>query len=125
MLAGGTVASASGVAVRQAGTRGPDPRRRPGSRPPRAGAGSRPTRPIPADPALVGRTLLIRHGDGTTHGWTLARVEPAADQRVRLHVREEPGFLIEGSDRPARYYQFPGHRPAPARTPSRIATIRR
>ncbi|WP_435019471.1 hypothetical protein TA3x_001313 [Tundrisphaera sp. TA3] len=58
------------------------------------------------DPA--GRTLLIRHGDGTTRGWTLVRVEPVAAGRVRLHVREEPGFLVEGKERAAHYYQFPG-----------------
>ena len=30
---------------------------------------------MPNPDALVGRTLLIRHGDGTTRGWTLSRVE--------------------------------------------------
>ncbi len=106
-LAGGTVASASGLATRQPYYAG------------KILAAARfatadgrgwfeADATIPADPRLVGRTLLIRHGDGTTHGWTLRRVEPAPNKRVRLHVREEPGFLIEGDDHHARYYQFPG-----------------
>ena len=123
MMAGGTVASVGGVAVRQpsyagkilAAARFPTPE----------GRGWFETdAPIPADPSLVGRTLLIRHGDQTTRGWTLTRVEPAANQRVRLHVREEPGFLIEGNDRSARYYQFPGTTSPGPHTFS-IATIRR
>ena len=56
----------------------------------------------------IGSDCLIRHGDGTTRGWTLRRVESLPDRRSRLYVREEPGFLIEGDDRAARYYQFPG-----------------
>ena len=64
--------------------------------------------PVPADRALAGRTLIIRHGDGSAHAWTLLRAEAAPDKRTRLIVREEPGFLIEGGDRRARYYQFPG-----------------
>ena len=79
---------------------------------------------IPDDPGLAGRTLIIRHGDGTTHGWTLLRVEPAAEKRTRLHVREEPGFLIEGDDRHARYYQFPGNT-SPGPHAFGISTIRR
>jgi len=79
---------------------------------------------VPDDPALMGRTLLIRHGDGTTRGWTLRKVEPMPNQRTRLYVREEPGFLIEGDDRSARYYQFPGNT-APGPHTFSIATIRR
>ena len=106
MMAGGTVASAAGVAVRQpsysgqilAAARFPNPESR---------GWFETDAPIPPDPALNGRTLLIRHGDGTGHGWTLERIEPIANNRVRLHVREEPGFLIEGENRNAQYYQFP------------------
>jgi hypothetical protein len=61
-----------------------------------------------ADPdALAGRTLLIRHGDGTARAWTLRRVENAPDG-LRLHVREEPGFAIDPHRDEAHYYQFPG-----------------
>ena len=106
MMAGGTVASASGVSIRQpmpagkilASARYPTAESR---------GWFETDAPIAPDPSLVGRTLLIRHGDRAARGWTIARVEPAADQRVRLHVKEEPGFLIEGADRVARYYQFP------------------
>jgi hypothetical protein len=123
MLAGGTVAVVAGVAVRQpeysgkilASTRFSNS----------DGRGWFETdAAIPADPALVGRTLLIRHGDRTTHGWTLSRVEPVGANRVRLHVREEPGFLIEGQDRAAHYYQFPGT-VSPGPHTFNISTIRR
>ena len=123
MLAGGTVASLSGVAVRQPSYGG---RVLAAARfPTLEGRGWFETdAPIPAEASLVGRTLVIRHGDKTTHGWTLTRVEPAAEKRVRLHVREEPGFLIEGNDRVAHYYQFPGSTSPGPHTFS-IATIRR
>ncbi|WP_435007609.1 hypothetical protein P12x_004874 [Tundrisphaera lichenicola] len=79
---------------------------------------------IPDDPTLIGRTLLIRHGDGTTHGWTLVRIEPVEGRRVRLHVHEEPGFRIEPHDRSARYYQFPGTN-SPGPHSFSISTIRK
>ena len=62
---------------------------------------------LPPRLELAGRTLIIRHGDGTTHGWTLHQVETIGPGRTRLHVREEPGFTIEGKNSVARYYQFP------------------
>jgi hypothetical protein len=66
------------------------------------------TSPSADDPAtLAGRVLLIRHGDGTTRGWTLRAAEPVAPNRLRLHVREEPGFRLDPSTGAARYYQFP------------------
>ena len=77
-----------------------------------------------AEPAtLAGRTLLIRHGDGTTHGWTIQRVEPFGEHRTRFYVHEEPGFTLEGKDAVAHYYQFPNTTsPGPhAFTISRIA----
>ena len=105
MLAGGTVASLERVAVRQPKLLG---KITGASR--FATADSRgwfeTDAPLPAPPTLVGRTLLIRHGDGTTHGWTVHQIEPRGDQ-TRLHVREEPGFTLEGKDAAARYYQFP------------------
>ena len=64
-----------------------------------------------ADPeALAGRVLLIRHGDGTTRGWTLSRVENLPKGGVggaRLHVREDPAFQIDGKTATARYQRFP------------------
>jgi hypothetical protein len=123
MMAGGTVANASGVAVRQpsysgkilAAVRYQTPE----------GRGWFETdAPIPNDATLIGRTLSIRHGDDTAWGWTLTKIEPTAENRVRLYVREEPGFLIEGKDRAAHYYQFPSTTsPGPHRFT--IGTIRR
>ena len=123
MLAGGTVAQLSGVAVRQASHNG---RILAAARYPTAdGRGWFETdSAIPEGPGLIGRTLLIRHADKTTHGWTLTRVEPTANGRVRLYVREEPGFLIEGSERAAHYYQFP-NTTSPGPHTFSIATIKR
>jgi hypothetical protein len=56
---------------------------------------------------IEGRSLFIRHGDGTSHGWTIEGAAGVAKRRVRLHVREEPGFLIDPATTEARYYQFP------------------
>jgi hypothetical protein len=61
---------------------------------------------LPADPAVAGRTLVVQHGDGSFRSWTLDSIESTAEG-TRLHVREEPGFSLEGSGRKARYYQFP------------------
>jgi hypothetical protein len=55
---------------------------------------------------LAGRVLLVQHGDGTTHGWTVDHVESHAGG-ARIHVVEEPGFLIDDTTSEARYYQFP------------------
>jgi len=60
-----------------------------------------------ADPdSLAGRALLIRHGDGTTHGWTIDHVE---NNRLgtKIFVREEPGFTLDSNTGDATYYQFP------------------
>ncbi len=56
---------------------------------------------------VEGRALLIGHGDGSVHGWTIRSVVDAGEARVRVSVREEPGFLIDPSSAEARYYQFP------------------
>jgi hypothetical protein len=61
---------------------------------------------LPDDPAIAGRTLIVRHGDGTCKAWTLDSIE-STPQGTRLHVREEPGFEIEQKTGAARYYQFP------------------
>ena len=62
---------------------------------------------VPDPETLVGRVLLIRHGDGTTHGWTLQGIENA-EAGARLYVHEEPGFELDAKRGDnARYYQFP------------------
>ena len=62
--------------------------------------------PVADADTLVGRTRVVPHGDGTTRGWTLTRVENKGDA-ARLFVLEEPGFAIERESGAARYYQFP------------------
>jgi hypothetical protein len=63
---------------------------------------------VPNSDSMAGRTLLIQHGDGTTRGWTLSRVENTqGGYASRLYVREEPGFLIDRKSGAACYYQFP------------------
>ncbi|MBV8487752.1 MAG: hypothetical protein JO161_05690 [Planctomycetaceae bacterium] len=56
--------------------------------------------------SVEGKTLVVQHGDGTCHSWTLDSAE-TTPEGTRLFVREEPGFLIDQSDHSARYYQFP------------------
>jgi hypothetical protein len=63
--------------------------------------------PVPDPETLSGRVLFIRHGDGPTRGWTLARAVNTADGRARLYVQEEPGFQVDPDNHVARYYQFP------------------
>jgi hypothetical protein len=61
----------------------------------------------PPDPEqLAGRVMLVQHGDGTTHGWTVSRVE-TVPSGARIHVREEPGFIVDPKTLLARFYQFP------------------
>jgi len=62
--------------------------------------------PLPAPETLSGRVMLVRHGDGTTHGWTLTRVENL-ENGARLHVREEPGIRLVGRERDAEFYHYP------------------
>jgi hypothetical protein len=61
---------------------------------------------VPDLDQLAGRILLIRHGDGTTHGWTLQRAENLA-RSARIFIREEPGFEIERASGAGIFYQFP------------------
>ena len=123
MMAGGSVASLGGVVVRQPVLTGKIlSATRFGSTESRGWFET--DAELPGGSNLVGRTLIIRHGDGTTHGWTLQQVEPLANHRIRLHVREEPGFTITGKDRHADYYQFPATT-SPGPHTFRIATIAR
>ena len=104
VLAGGTFASCGGVTVRQASAAGKivaASRQR--------GSGSRgwfvSDTPLPDVETLAGRALLVRHGDGTTHGWTIERVENRGES-ARVYVREETGFDLDASGT-AKFYQFP------------------
>ncbi|QEH33507.1 hypothetical protein OJF2_20090 [Aquisphaera giovannonii] len=105
VLAGGTFAEASGRLVSQPSLRGTVAGSV--SKPSSKGLGwfVTPTR-MAADPALAGRALIIEHGDGSSHSWTLSSVEPTA-KGTRLHVLEEPGFSLESDGAPARFHQFP------------------
>jgi len=62
---------------------------------------------LPVGNDLVGRTLLIRHGNESTRAWTIRHVENM-NRGSRLYVLEEPGFMFEKASEAARYYQFPG-----------------
>jgi len=105
-LAGGTFARAAGTELRQDRTTGRvvGAGRQPGD-------GSRGWFEVEGRPeafaGVEGRCLLIRHGDGTVHGWTVRAVEPAGRKSVRLRVVEEPGFLVDPTTADAIYYQFP------------------
>ncbi|WP_337177867.1 hypothetical protein [Paludisphaera sp.] len=104
-LVGGTYAEASGMLVSQPSVRGTivAAGRSPGE-------GSRgyfvTPEELPEGLAVAGRALFVQHGDGTTRAWTLAAAEPTAEG-TRLHVREEPGFLVDEATGAAEYYQFP------------------
>lgn len=63
--------------------------------------------PLPATENLAGRTLLIRHGDGSSRGWTIVAVENIEDG-ARIHVREEAGLRIDPATTSAKYERFPG-----------------
>jgi hypothetical protein len=63
---------------------------------------------------LAGRTLLVRHGDGNSRGWTIVRAESLGKNGGRLWVREEPGFRVDAQTGEGHAYQFPGgRRPGP------------
>ena len=122
MRAGGTVAGLSGVGLRQSPLEGRV-----------LGTTRQASRDslgwfdvsgiLPADRTLSGRFLRIRHADGTTHGWSIAKVEPMGPDRSRIYVQEDPGFEIS-QDGQARYHHYPTTtNPAP-HTYS-ISTIRR
>ncbi|MGC8638881.1 MAG: hypothetical protein ACP5XB_03255, partial [Isosphaeraceae bacterium] len=105
VLAGGTFAEGAGKFVSQASLAGTltGSVRRTTER----GAGWFITPDHLADaPSIAGRTLVVEHGDGTCRSWTLDSLE-STPAGTRLHVREEPGFLIDPRDGAARYYQFP------------------
>jgi hypothetical protein len=83
-----------------------------------ASAGSRgwfeTAEPLPSPEQFTGRTLLVRHGDGTSRGWTITRALNLSTTTARIYVKEEPGFRIDSESRDAQLYQFPrGSSPGP------------
>ena len=50
-------------------------------------------RRIPEDRPLDGRLMIVVHGDGSTHGYTISRVENTGDHGI-IYVKEDPGFEI-------------------------------
>ena len=66
------------------------------------------TESLPRPEALAGRTLLVRHGDGTSRGWTIVEAENLAEGGARFHVREDAGLRIEPESGTARSNRFPG-----------------
>jgi hypothetical protein len=124
VLAGGTFAEVSGRRVDQVPAAGKVVR---AVRKPSADGQSRgwfqSDAPLPDTDTLAGRVVLVRHGDGTTRGWTLTRVENAPGG-ARLFVREEPGFALDPATGQAQYYQFPRARP-PGPHPFRVDQIAR
>ncbi len=107
MLAGGTMATLGGQSLRQRNAAGTIGAALPGGVFLAAGA--------IADPgAAAGRTLVIRHGDGTARAWTILAAENVPGPAVRFHVREETGFQLDPQTGAAQYVQYPCTRhPAP------------
>ena len=107
ILAGGTYADISGhrvTAERMAGTVISSGKSdRPGSR-----GQFRVQASIPHPETLAGRTLLIRHADGTSRGWTITHAENLPSGGARLLVREEAGFRVDLGSGWAVYDRFPG-----------------
>lgn len=70
--------------------------------------------PLPSPEQFTGRTLLIRHGNATSRGWTITRAVNISATAARIFVREEPGFRIDPESGDAQFYQFPrGTSPGP------------
>lgn len=72
--------------------------------------------PLEVGDAAVGRTLVVRHGDGSSRGWTIERITSGPEASAHIAVREEPGFTIDPVSGDAVYYQYPRVRvPGPHR----------
>jgi hypothetical protein len=56
---------------------------------------------------LVGRTLLIRHGDGVSRAWTITRADLLGEHWARYWVREDPGFVLDASAHLAQDRAYP------------------
>jgi len=72
---------------------------------------------LPEETDLSGEILIITHGDGTAHGYTIDRAERAG-QTTLIHVLDEPGLEITEDETKMVY--FP-HRTIKGRNTFRIA----
>jgi len=62
-----------------------------------------------------GATLLLSHGDGTSHGYTIERALPKAET-LEIWTLEPPGFSLREPGSPVRFEHFPGtSHPGPTR----------
>lgn len=119
IVAGGESASIDGIAAQASRAAGVIRAVRPGH-------GFETDQLLPDPESLSGRTLLIQHGDGTSRGWTLDRVEnhPGTKPTAQLHVREETGFQIDPRTGFA-HYDAPFDQPHPGPHTFVIARIAR
>jgi len=56
----------------------------------------------------VGTVLVLDHGDGRTHGYTVASVEKAG-AGSRIVTTQDPGFEYDADTQTAQYKFFPHH----------------
>lgn len=63
--------------------------------------------PLPDPSGVAGRALIVRHGDGTSRGWTILDARNRPSGGALIEVREVPGFRIDPASGEAAYYQFP------------------
>lgn len=57
-----------------------------------------------AESQVAGRTMVVTHGDGSTHGYRIASIEPHRDHTL-VRVDGQLGFVIEGDT--TRFTSFP------------------
>jgi hypothetical protein len=62
-------------------------------------------RAIEQPETAAGKTLIVRHGDGSA--WTIERISAGAYAAARIEVSELPGFTIDAETGDAVYYQHP------------------
>jgi hypothetical protein len=82
------------------------------------------SQPIESPELAAGQTLIVRHGDNSSHAWTIDKVTASPDGRTRIEVKEEPGFTIDLATGDAIYYQHPRTR-APGPHVFRVCHISR
>ncbi len=105
-LAGGTFAEMDGLRVgliRSAGTIRSTGRARNGA----SRGWFETVEPLPDPTTLKGQVLIIRHGDGSSRGWTIQSAANRPGAGARIEVVEEPGFQVDPQSGDAVYYQFP------------------
>ncbi len=55
---------------------------------------------------LAGRTIIVTHGDGSTNGYTIRRIESEGDSS-RVFLTDDPGFEYEPTSRKSWFWFFP------------------